>query len=162
MGNSCDDTLMHSGIAGTVDPFALLHCSIRQIVSVLGVLIFTLLASSSVNAQSTTGSAFFGHIGFLGDVQSRLDFGAGAFNFQGHQTDANSEGRVEFRYGIKPFTSVPPSAFLLTPRGLYSVMAGFIRISPWVASSSLRWRPLVVPVAAPTRTLGRPSNFASA
>jgi hypothetical protein len=93
----------------------LIHQAIRSILALSAGAVFCVLAGTGADAQSAPDGA--SSLKIVGDEASRLDFGAGAFNIQGHQTDPNPEGRVEFRYGGKLFYVGPALGVLADTKG---------------------------------------------
>ncbi len=73
----------------------------RVIVALVGAV---LVGSSAHRATAQSSVAYAGPVKILGDESSYLDFGAGAFNIQGHRgSDPAGAGDIELHYGRKLF-----------------------------------------------------------
>ncbi len=76
------------------------------------------ISSQSALGQSRSGPLNLGPVQLVGDEASYLDFGAGAFDIQGHpEAPTSPEARVEFRYGRKLFFIGPAIGLLANTRG---------------------------------------------
>jgi hypothetical protein len=72
-----------------------------------------LCTNIAAQAQSSASDLNLGPIRIAGNESSYLDFGAGAFDIQGHhEAPTSAEGKVEFRYG-KKFLYIGPAIGVL-------------------------------------------------
>jgi lipid A 3-O-deacylase len=98
--------------------------------------IVTALCGGAARAQSAGTGLALGPVQLTGDEPSYLEFGAGAFDTQGHRESPTSpEGKVEFRYGGKLFYVGPAVGVLANTQGGIFGYAGFyanLALGPFV------------------------------